>query len=304
MKGLGVIRQDAILRNEDLEAIDNTVYEAKDKELTARTMVSLMTDIPEGAETYSYDKITKKGAAKIFAYGADDVPLVDADIERHTQRIYGIVDGFRIDIQEKRAARMANRPVETTKATAARRAAAEKENDFFYNGDASYNAEGLLNFTGIQTYSVPQDSDADGTEWQYKTGAERVKDIKEARKKVNLKPGLEADTLALPPEQYEDLDDPYNSDNPELTVRKYLENQGWFSRIISAPELEEAGDGGSNCFVVFDSSPDVVQLGLPMDLYRHDPYMLPNLSSQVNLEERTAGAIVRFPMGICRADGI
>ena len=304
MKDLGVVRQDAILRNEDLEAIDNTVYEAKERELTARTMVSLMTDIAEGAETYSYDKITKKGAAKIFAYGSDDVPLVDADMERHTQGIFGIVVGFRIDVQEKRAARMANRPIETTKATAGRRAAAEKENDFFYNGDDAYNAEGLLNFTGIQTYSVPQDSDSSGTEWQYKTGAERVADIKEARKKVNLKPGLEADTLALPPAQYEDLDDPYNAENPELTIRRYLENQGWFSRIVSAPELEEGGDGGTDCFVVFDSNPDVVQLGLPMDLYRHEPYMLGNLSSQINLEDRTAGAIVRFPLGVCRADGI
>ena len=302
--GSGVTRQDALLTNDDLDAIDNTVYEAKERELTARTMVGLKTDIPEGAETYSYDKVTKKGAAKIFAYGADDVPLVDADIDRHHQGIYGIVVGFTIDIQEKRAAKMAGRPVETTKATAARRAISEKENDFFFSGSSEHKAEGLTNVTGIQTFSVPQNSGSTSTNWADKTGEEIVEDIRQAKKKVNLKPGMVADTLAIPDDQYEDLDKPFNSDNPQLTIRNYLQNQGWFDRIISVPELAGKGDGGTDCFMVYDSSPDVVEMGLPLDIYRHAPYNKENLSSQVNLEERTAGAIVRYPLGICRADGI
>lgn len=305
MRKLGSnVRQDALLTNDDLDAIDNTVYEAKERELTARTMVGLKTDIPEGAETVSYDKMTKKGAAKIFAYGADDVPLVDADVKRHHQSIYGIVVGFTIGVQEKRAAKMAGKNVETTKATAARRAISEKENDFFFNGSKEHDAEGLTNVTGIQTYTVPNNEADNSTKWKDKTGEEIVADIRNTKKKVNTQNGMQADTLALPDSQYEDLDRPFNSQNPQLTIRKYIENQDWFSRIISVAELAGKGDGGTDCFMVYDSSPDVLEMGLPLDIYRHPPIVKDNLSEQVNLEERTAGVIVRYPLGICRADGI
>lgn len=298
-------RQDGMMTNRDLESVDKVVYEAKEEELTARTVVTLKTDDPEGAETISYDKMTKKGAAKIFAYGAaDDIPLVDADVERHTQKVFGIVVGFSIGIQEKRAAQMANRPVDTTKATASRRAVAEKENSFFYKGSAAHKAEGLINHTGIQTMPVAQNKEETSTKWKDKTGEEIINDIREARKKVNSLPGFTADTLLLPPDQYEDLDKPVNAENYHMTIRKFLQEQGWFTNIVRVADLEKAGDSESDCLVVFDSSREVVELSLPMDITRHPEVLLNNLSSQINLEERTGGAVVRFPLGICRADGI
>ncbi len=303
MRELGV-RSDAIVTQKDLESIDNVVYEAKESELTARTVVSLKTDDPEGAESISYDMITKRGAAKIYAYGgADDVPLVDVDVTRHTQGVFGIVSGFTIDVQEKRAARMMNRNIDTTKAVAARRAVAEKENSFFYLGDAKYKAQGLVSATGIQTVAVDQNAGATSTKWKDKTPAEIIEDIRIARKKVNAMPGIIADTLALPPDQYEELDRMLSVTNP-MTIRQWLDQQKWFKRIKSVDQLVGVGDGSTDSLVVFDSSKDVVELSVPMDLYRHPEVPLKNLSSQFNLEERTGGAVIRYPLGICRADGI
>ncbi|ABR46648.1 conserved hypothetical protein [Alkaliphilus metalliredigens QYMF] len=304
MRGMHV-RQDGMLLNQDLESIDKVAYEAKEEELTARTVVGLKTDDHEGAETISYDKMTRRGAAKIFAYGAsDDIPLVDADVERHTQKVYGVVVGFTIGIQEKRAAQMANRTIDITKAIAARRAVAEKENRFFYVGSEAHQAEGLLNFTGIQTMPVALNAGETSTKWKDKTSEEIIEDIRLARKKVNALPGLTVDTLLLPPNQYEDLDKPVNAENYNMTIRKWLQEQKWFTNIIRVADLEGAGDSSTDCLAVFDSSKDVVEMALPLDITRHPEVMLANMSSQINLEERTGGAIVRFPMGICRADGI
>ncbi|WP_018250325.1 DUF2184 domain-containing protein [Orenia marismortui] len=306
MKGLtGVKRQDSLLTNDDLKAIDNKLYEAKEDELKARTLVSLKTDDPAHVKVISYKKITKKGAAKIFAYGADDVPLVSADIEEHTQRVFGIVDGFVIPYDDLRAARANGVSIDATYAVAARRAAAEKENDFFFVGDSDYNAEGLINFTGIQTFAVDTNDAGSSTEWADKTGPEIIEDIRQGRKKVNIKPGLQADTLGLPPSHYEDLDREYKpGTSNDKTIREVLEAKNWFSRIEPIAELEKAGDADEDSFIVFDSSEDVVQMSLPMDLYRHDPIQKDNLAEQINFEERTGGAVVRFPLGIVRGDGI
>lgn len=294
-------RNDAMLTNRDLEAIDKVVYEAKEEELKARTLVNLKTDIHPGAETYSYDKLTRRGAAKIFAHGADDVPLVDADLDRATVKIYSIVAGFRVTVQEKRAAQMAGKPIETTKAETARKAVAIKENSIFFQGDDAYGIEGILNATGIQTYALPNGAGGKTT-WADKTPMEIVADIRNARAKVNKIEGMNADTLVLTPDAYEELSRPISDYNTN-TIMSYLEEQKWFRRIIQDKALVGAGTGETDCFLLFDSSKENIELGIPMDITRYDPVVLPNLSEQINLEERTTGAIIRFPSAICRADG-
>lgn len=304
MRNVLGVRNDALLTNRDLEAIDRTVYQAKEEELSARLVFRLKTDDPPGAESIGFDMITRRGAAKIFSYGGvDDVPLVDADVTRHVQRVYGIVLGMNVDVQSKRAAQMAGRPIDTIKADACRRGIAEKENGFFYIGSAAYNAKGLTNATGIQVLAVPDNGQAvPSTLWEDKTGEEIVEDIRLARKKVNAQPGMMADTLVLPPDQYEDLDRPVNAEHYEMTIRQWLKAQGWFKNIQREKSLEAAGAAGVDCMVVCDSS--VLQLSLPMDLTRHPEVLMPNLASRINFEERTGGAVIRYPLGICRADGI
>lgn len=307
MRGLnvGTQRFDSMVTTNDLESIDNVIYEAKESELTARTIVSIKDDDSEGDEVISYDMITKRGAAKIFAYGSsEDVPLVDVDVKRHSQRVFGIVNGFTINIQEKRSAKNRNRNIDTTKASAARRAIAEKENSFFYIGSPSHNAKGIVNATGIQTYAVPQNEGATSTKWKDKTPKERLADIKAARSKVNVKPGLTPDTLLLPPEQNEMLDDPINPDTNSMTIREFLEKQKWFKKIVAVPQLVGVGDGSTDSLVVLDSSREVVQLSVPMDITRHPEIRKSSFVSQFDLEERCGGAVIRYPLGICRADGI
>lgn len=304
MRPLGqTVREDAIFRPEDLDDLDEVIYEAKEDELVARQLVELKQDIDEGAETFSYDRLTRLGSAKIYSYGgADDIPLVDFDMERVTQRIYGIVVGFTTNVQELRAAQRAGRPIDTTRAAVARKAIAEKENDFFFNGDADYNAEGLLNATGIQVYSVPA-GDAGGTTWATKTGLEILADIRNARALVAAQPGHEADTLVLPPNQYELLQQPVSATDTRILLA-YIESVNWFRRVVKAAELVGAGVGSADSGLVFDSSPEVVALALPMDITRHPSVDMGNLTWKTPLEERCGGAIVRYPLGICRFDGI
>ncbi|WP_406945754.1 DUF2184 domain-containing protein [Halobacillus sp. SY10] len=296
------IRNDALIRPQDLNAIDNTIYEINKEELKARTIFNVKSDVPEGAETYSYDVIKRSGAAKVLAPGADDIPLVDADMARHTEQIYSIAAAFRLSVQELRQAQMSGQPVETTKAATARRAISEKENRIAWKGDAKHNILGVTNAEGIQTMAVQNNEAGSSSSWKDKTGREIVADLRKARAAVNKLPGHTADTLIVTPDAMEELEKEYNQYTGQ-TVLGYLRSQSWFSRIDFTSDLEKVGDGDTDSFLVFDSSPNVVQLLIPMDIKRHqEEYKFPNY--KVPLEERTGGVIVRYPMAIVRGDGI
>lgn len=295
-------RGDALIRPQDLNAIDRRVYEPHASELKARSVFTVKTDIPAGAETYSYDVITRSGVAKILAPGATDVPLVDADLERHTVDVYSIAAAFNISVQEIRNAQMANRQIDVTKADTVRKAIAEKENQIAFSGDAKYKIKGLTDATGIQVYAAPQNEAKTSTKWKDKTGKEIVADIRKAKNMVNKLNGHEADTLLLTPDSFEELEKTFN-EFTQQSVLEYIKSQNWFKRIETINDLKGKGLADTDCFVVLDSSPDVVQLGIPLDITRHpQEYAFPN--TKVPFEERTTGLIIRYPMAICRADGI
>lgn len=295
-------REDAVLRPQDLEAVDKKIYEPKKEELKARTILNVKTDVPAGAETYSYDVMTRSGAAKILAPGATDIPLVDADLTRHTVNIYSIATAFNLSVQEIRNAQMARRPVEVTKADTARKAIAEKENKLVWMGDKDHNILGVVNATGIQVLAVNNNAGGTSTKWKDKTGVEIVEDIKKAKNLVNKLPGHMADTLLVAADQYEHLEKVYNV-NTMQTCLQYIQSQNWFKRIDYTSDINGQGTAGTDCFLVLDSSPDVVEMLVSMDITRHQQeYKFPNY--KIPLEERCGGAIVRYPMAIVRGEGI
>lgn len=295
-------RGDALIRPQDLNAIDRRVYEPNASELKARSIFSLKTDIPAGAKTYSYDVLTRSGVAKILAPGANDVPLVDADLTEETVKIYSIAAAFNISVQEVREAQMAGRQLDVTKADIVRKAIAEKENQIAFSGDSKYGIKGLTDAVGIQVYAAPQNEAGTSTQWKDKTGKEIVADIRKAKNMINKLNGHTADTLLLTPDSSEELEKTFN-EFTQQSVLEYIRSQNWFQRIETVNDLKGKGLAGSNCFVVLDSSPNVVELGIPLDITRHpQEYAFPN--TKVPFEERTTGLIIRYPMAIVRADGI
>ncbi|MGE7132651.1 DUF2184 domain-containing protein [Lysinibacillus xylanilyticus] len=293
----------SLIRPQDLNAIDNRVYEPHASELKARSIFGLKTDIPAGAKTYSYDVLTRSGAAKILAPGATDVPLVDADLTEETVKIYSIAAAFNISVQEVREAQMANRQIEVTKADTVRKAIAEKENQIAFSGDKTHGIKGLTDSTGIQVYATPQNEAGTSTKWADKTGEEIIDDIIEAKSKVDMLNGHEADTLLLTPDAKKQLQKKVFNEFTKQTALQYLQSENMFKRIEAINDLKGKGLASTDCFVVLDSSPDVVELGIPLDIMRHpQEYAFPN--TKVPFEERTTGLIIRYPLAICRADGI
>jgi hypothetical protein len=293
-----------LFRALDLEAIDSTLYEPKYEELTARACMNVKSDIHPGAETYSYNVLTRSGVAKIMGNVADDLPLVDADLKREFSRIYTIATGFSYTVQEMRAAQMTGTTVDATKAGVARRAVAEKENKIAWIGDPDYNIKGLINAAGIQIESVEQ-GEKGSTKWKDKTSAEILEDVRKIRKKVTVLPGhINTSNLCLcvPADQFEELNRRY-SDYDARSILQVINEYKWFWMIQRVPDLRGVGTAGSDSLLVMDCSSEVMELVVPMDLTRLDEeWKYPKWT--VPVEERCGGVIIRYPMGVARGDGI
>ena len=287
----------ATLEARDLQAIDKVLYEAPKEELVARLIFNIKTDIHPGAETYGYNVMTRSGAAKIIANGADDLPLVDTDLQRFQQPIYTIAAGIRISVQELRQAQLVGQSVDATKTETARRAIAEKENSIIFTGDPKVNVKGIANADGIQVVNVSKT-------WKTATSDEIVEQVRTTRAKITVIPGYRTASLKMlvSSTQYEELNRRY-SDFDSRTILKVIEENQWFESIIPVSDLDKAGTNKTDCFIIMDTRSSTCEILLPMDVVRFEQeWAYPNW--KVPFEERCGGALIRTPYAIVRADGI
>lgn len=287
----------ATLEARDLQAIDKVIYEAPKEELVARQIFNIKTDVHPGAETYGYNVMTRSGAAKIIANGADDLPLVDTDLKRFQQPIYSIAAGIKFSVQEIRQAQLTGQSVDATKSETARRAIAEKENSFIFTGDAKVDVKGVVNADGIQVINSAKT-------WANSTSDEIVEDVRKARAKITTIPGYRTASLKMlvPSQQYEELNRRY-SDYDSRTILKVIEGNSWFESITPVYDLDGAGTGGTDCLIIMDTRSSTCEILLPMDIQRFEQeWAYPNW--KVPFEERCGGALIRTPYAILRVDGI
>jgi len=234
----------ATIERRDLVAMEKVVLQAPEEELIGRSLFPTISGVNPGAEVYGYSVLTRSGAAKIIANGADDLPLVDADVQRAYQPIYTIGLGMSYTIQEILAARMANQPLDVTYGNAVRRGIAELENDLVFNGNPSINLKGMTNAEGIQAVNADKKI-ADST------GEEALETIRKAKALITVIPGYQNARLklVLPPQQYEDLNKRY-SDYDARSVLKVIQDNGWFASIQATSALVGKGDAGTDCAMI------------------------------------------------------
>ncbi|EIP8061267.1 hypothetical protein Q9Q_00014 [Enterococcus faecalis EnGen0078] len=287
----------ATLEARDLQAIDNVIYQAPQEELVARTLFNVKTDINPGAETYAYNVMTRSGAAKIIANGADDLPLVDVDMKRYQSPIFTIAAGIRYSRQEIRQAQMMGTSIDATKAEVARRTIAEKENSFIFVGDPKVNHKGVANAEGIQVINSPK-------KWKEMTSEEIVEQLRTSRAKITIIPGFKGSSLKLlvAPEQYEELNRRYGEYDAR-SIMKVVQENGWFSSIEQVYDLKGVGTDNSDSFIIMDTKPSTCEILLPEDIVRLEvEWSFPNW--KVPFVERCGGALIRTPYAIVRVDGI
>lgn len=307
-----------LLREQDLKQIEQTLYTPVESELVARKILRVNTNYNKFATSIGYQWYERKGSAKILAAGsgANDIPFVGEDGGEIVKPVYDIVTGIRFSFKEIEASQFrgtqTNVPsvrLDMLRVETARRFIAETENRIVFIGDDKYKIKGLTNWPGITSENVAIGAsgadDVAKRKWVNKTPKEKMKDLQTGKIASRQKGKFNPDTLVLPPDQYDMLDEPY-SDQSEMTLRMWLTTKGMtFKNIVSAQELEASNNSlGVDCFLIMDSNPSVCEIAIPRELELFNPvYDLIGNSEQAVLES-IAGIELRHPKAVYLGKGI
>ena len=154
----------------ELEEIDSRLFDVKYANLEVFELVQPK-QLDPGAETYTYRTFDARGVAAMTSDYATGSPRADVSGVETTAKVRSLRASFGYNVQEIRAASMANRPLDAMRATAARRMINEKINAVGLLGDTDHSMQGLFSVTSAQTYTVPADGTGASALWSAKSAA-------------------------------------------------------------------------------------------------------------------------------------
>lgn len=292
----------------ELEDIDAVLYEIKKKELVYRQFIPVSNRVNAGADSYVYRMFDKVGMAKIISDYADDLPRADVFGEEFTSRIKSLGSSFGYSTQEVRAASMANVPLETWKASAARRAIREQESEIAWRGNDDSGLPGFLSNENIPVVAAP--SGTSGIPWDDKTPDEIIIDFTLMTTTVleGSKKRFAVDTVLLPIAQYNLIATTPRSSTSDLTILEFLLKPGnsfGFKTIESmADELDLAFTGGTEDGMVgYEKNSEVLEQMIPLEMITH-PVQERGLEFVIPVESRHGGTVVRYPIACVFITGI
>lgn len=292
----------------ELESIETTLYEVKRKELKYRTYIPVSSSDSEGAETITYRMMDQVGMAIIIANYADDLPRADVFGTEHSQPVRSLGVSFGFSDQEVRAATLANKPLESSKADSARRAQRELESEIAWNGDEENGLPGFIDNPNIPVIGVP--TGVSGFLFSQKTPDEILNDIRLATSGVRQQSkGIhEVDTALFPIEQYDILANTPRSSTSDTTILEFILKPGnsfGLTVVDWLPdELKDRFVGGAEDGAIFyERTSEVLQQRIPMEM-RTKPVEVRGLENIINTESRHGGVVVRYPLACTIITGI
>lgn len=296
---------ESIFFGRQLEFVKAKSYDVVYPELKARMLIPVSSEAGPGAETIKYEQYDQVGVAKIIASYADDLPRADIKGKEFIASVKSLGDSYGYTIQEIRAARFANKPLEQRRANAARRAMLQAENTIAFKGDVDSGLQGLLTHSNITIYTLPADGTGGSTRLSSKTPDQVLRDLNGfVNGIVETTFGVEVpNTLLLPLSLKNSLTSTPRSINSDSSILKYfLDNQDFIKQVEWLNELKNLTAPGVDSMLAYNKNPDKVSLEIPQD-FEQFPAEARGLEFVVACHERIAGVIVYYPLSISRADG-
>ena len=202
-----------------------------------------------------------------------------------------------------------NRPLDSMKANANRFAVEEKVDEILAVGDSDANLEGILNLTGVGSYTLA-DKAAGGKTWgtaaaPVATGEEVALDIMGmASARVSATKGVFSQfTMVLPIAQYEYASTKRLGDGSDVTALQFaLRTSPHISRIEPWFRADTAASGSNPRIALFPSDARVVSAIVPMEWSPQAPQER-NLEMVINAVSRCGGVVCRYLPAVAYADG-
>ncbi len=306
------VEQASVFFARELDYIKTETYDIEHPEMTALSLFPVSSEVPEGAETFTYYSYDKTGMAKIINNYATDLPRADVKGEPHTGYVKSIGDSYGYSVQEMRASRMAGKSLDVRKGESARYAADYMANKIAWAGDKKHKLMGILSEDNDIPKYVLSTVTVDGvehTEFIYKSADQILYDINGMQKYVSkLTKNVEKpDTLVLPSNVYIDLATRRIPDTETTVLKFIMDHAPYLKEIREANEIQaestDINPTGSNVGLLFTNNEKKLTLEIPMHFYQY-PLQEKGLEIEIPCEERVAGMVIYYPLSALIVEGI
>ena len=307
----GALRCDAaesVLFARDLEHIYSRTYDILYPELRARQLVP---PAPEPASPVD-DKITYRqfnyvASSLPGADYSDDAPLSDVFGKEFSIKVRPVTGAYKYSIQELRASRQHNRPLDMDRARATRTGIETEIDRVILLGDSRFSIEGLFNHSSVDQADVADDGSAASKLWTEKTPQLIKRDILEPiNKMVSDSKGVERGpwTCVLPISAYQLIHQTQIQDSLRETIAQWL-----LSQIPQLAGFEmhhycaDIGTSSEGRMVLYTRNPEKVHYHVPQEFEQLPPEAR-GFTFNVNCHARTAGIMLPYPKSIAYRDRI
>lgn len=300
---------ESVFFTRQLESIDATIFQTLYAENKGRQLLPPVMDVAESSPVYTWRMFSRVGAAVIGGALGDDAPRSDASGAEQSQIIHPVRASFGYTVLEIKEAARTNTPLDTMRANAARENVETAIDRVLATGDVATGLKGLLNLTGVNTYTLA-DKAGGGKTWAVATANEIVRDVfgMAAALVAQLKeaggPLWQRFTLVMPVEQYTKIAQERMGDGSDKTILQFiLQNSPYIAEIVSWSRCDGAGAGGTtDRMVMYVKQPQVLGALIPMEFTTFPPEAR-NLAYVVSCLARTGGVVCRYPVALLYADG-
>jgi len=292
-------RETALL-GKQLEYVKSRTYDVKYPEMRARRFIPVSNEANAGAQSITYRQWDGYGMAKIVANAADDLPLVDVVAKEFTIPVHSLGSAFKYDIQELRAAAMAQAQLDLARAKMARRAIEAGVDQIAAYGKPQAQQMGFLNHP-----NVPVISPNTGT-WASASVENILKDLNKLVNSIVTATGTvhSPDTLLLDTASFALLaSTPTGADLGKTILRVFLDTNPYIRNIDQWNKLDTASAAGGRRIVAYVRDSEILELEIPLEFEQLPPQPR-NLAFVVNCHSRIGGTVIRYPLAIAYMDGI
>ena len=294
-----------------LTEIEPTFFQVLYKTLNGMTLFPSSSAYNIAAENILFQVWDYRGEARTIAnYDVDDFPEADAVVKQLSVVVKGEGAGFSYTIQDLRAAKMANQPLDQMKTQAAQRTIEQKVNKVIWHGDALTLRVGVLTDPDVPYGSVPADGTGSSTTFAKKTGVQIYRDLCDCVREIsdNSAGIFQADTLVLPAKQYKYIEQKLLSDTSPYqgySVLSAFKLNNPKVTVLMAEELKAASSitPNNDVMIAYEKNPLYSTIAIPISFEMFPP-QLQGMRYKIPCHARLAGMIIRQPLSMNIKEGI
>lgn len=285
----------------ELEHVYSTTYDIKYPELMAATFIPVSSQAPAGAMQVTYQQFDRTGRAKVMGQGATDSPRVDVLGTEFPRPVLELSASYGWTLLEVRNAAMAGRPLDSKKASAARRAVETLLDEIATSGAPDYGiATGFVNDADVTIDAATGNWDAPLTADQI------IADVSTMYQGIiSDTNGVEfGDTLVLPDAQHALIATLPRGTQSDTTVLQYiLRNFPRLQAVEPWYRLAGAGAAAVDRAVLYRRSAEHLTQEVPSP-FEQLPVDQRGRNFTVETMATTAGTAFYYPLSARYMDGI